>query len=297
MVSERRWLRGVRPDILCISSGNAIEGVSWMRIAVEEQIPFVAIAQAHVEFLWPGDDEADSLIPLFNSARTCFFVSHGNLRLLQTQLGATLGNAEVIANHGAAPWKADPAWPDVIDGVWRLALVGRLHPLSKGQDLLIDVLSQRRWKSLPIVVSFYGVGPQERILRRLVESNALQDKIRFCGHVNDVSEIWRHNHALIMPSRYEGLPLALVEALICGRTAIVTDVGGNAEVIEHGVTGFIATAAAAAPLAQAMEEAWEERHRWREMGERARERIRNQLPENPGAVLATKLTNLAVIAA
>ena len=48
-----------------------------MRMAVEEQIPFVTIAQAQVEFLWPGDDEADSLISLFNSARKCFFVSHG----------------------------------------------------------------------------------------------------------------------------------------------------------------------------------------------------------------------------
>jgi len=81
------------------------------------------------------------------------------------------------------------------------------------------------------VVSVYGEGPQERILRRVVESNALQDKIRFCGNVSDVSKIWRDNHALIMPS--EGLPLALVEALMCGRTAIVTDMAGNAEVIEH----------------------------------------------------------------
>jgi glycosyltransferase involved in cell wall biosynthesis len=267
-----------------------------MRIAVEEQFPFVTIAQAHLEFVWPADDEADSLISLFTSARKCFFVSHRNLWLLQTQLGAKLTNAEVVSNHRAAIWNANPAWPDVVD-VWRLASVGRLHPSSKGQDLLIDVLSQPRWRGLPIVVSFYGVGPQERILRRLVESNALQDKIRFCGHVNDVSKIWRYNHALIMPSRYEGLPLALVEALICGRTAIVTDVGGNAEVIEHGVTGFIAAAAAAAPWAQVMEEAWEERHRWREMGQRARERIRSELPENPGAVLATKLAKLAVIAA
>src|SRR5262249_6065019 len=122
MDRERRWLRHVRPDILCISSGNATEGASWMRIAVEEQIPFATIAQAHVEFLWPGDDEADTLISLFNSARKCFFVSHGNLQLLQTQLGSKLANAEVVSNHGASLWNANPAWPDVIDGVWRLAL-------------------------------------------------------------------------------------------------------------------------------------------------------------------------------
>jgi glycosyltransferase involved in cell wall biosynthesis len=268
-----------------------------MRIAVEERIPFVTIAHAHVEFLWPADDEADSLISLFNSARKCFFVSHGNLRLLQIQLGAKLTNVEVVSNPYAAAWEAEPPWPDVIDNVWRLALVGRLHPSSKGQDLLIDVLTQPRWRGLPLVVSLYGEGPQERILRRLVENAALQDRITFRGYVSDISQIWRYNHALIMPSRYEGLPIVLVEALICGRTAIVTDVGGNAEVIEHGVTGFIAEAAAVIPLARAMEEAWEKRHRWREMGQRAREKIRTLVPEDPGAVFAAKLINLAMDAA
>ena len=50
-------------------------------------------------------------------------------------------------------------------------------------------------------------------------------------------------------------------------------------------------------MARAMEEAWEERHRWREMGQRARERNRMLVPEDPGAVLAAKLINLAGVAA
>ena len=53
--------------------------------------------------------------------------------------------------------------------------------------------------------------------------------VHFRGHVNDIRAIWEQNHLLVLPSRYEGLPLALVEAMWCGRPAVVTDVGGNAE--------------------------------------------------------------------
>ncbi|AUB83466.1 glycosyltransferase family 4 protein [Candidatus Thiodictyon syntrophicum] len=290
---EREWLRQARPDLLCISNGGTFQGAPWMETAITEGVPFVWIAQANTEILWASDREAEMWIALLRAARRCYFVSHGNLELLQKQLGYPLENAEVVSNHSAALWNADADWPSYDDGVWRLACVGRLHPPSKGQDLLIDVLRQPQWRDRPLLVSLYGAGPQERCLRRLVEANGLERRIRFCGHVKDIAQIWRDNHALIMPSRHEGLPLALVEALLCGRTAIVTDVAGNAEVLEHGITGFIAEAAAVRPLARAMEEAWNVRERWREMGQRASETIRKQVPEDPGGVLADKLLELA----
>ena len=47
----------------------------------------------------------------------------------------------------------------------------------------------------------------------------------------------------MMCSAAEGKPLALTEAMVCGRPAVVTDVGGNAELIEDGITGFVAESA------------------------------------------------------
>jgi glycosyltransferase involved in cell wall biosynthesis len=289
---ERKWLRDFNPDILCISSGNATEGARWMTLAAEENISFVTIAQAHVEFLWPDDDSADSLIRLFQAAQKCFFVSHGNLNLLETQLGYEIANAEVISNHSSALWNANPAWPTYEDGLYRLACVGRLHPPSKGQDLIIDVIRQPQWQDRKIIISFYGEGPHKRSLQRLVNKYHLKDKIKFCGHVSDVAQVWRDNHALILPSRYEGLPLALVEALMCGRTAIVTDVAGNSEVLENGVTGFLAEAPSIACLNRTMEEAWTSRNKWFEMGQLAQMQIHQRLPEDPGAILADKLIAL-----
>jgi len=292
MRREREWLKRFGPDLLCISSGNATEGAAWMKLAAEEKIDYVTIAQAHAEFLWPSDRDAENFVELFLKARRCFFVSHGNLKLVETQLGASLPNSEVVSNHRADFAERTPSWPISDDGVWRLACVGRLHPSSKGQDILFEVLSQPHWRTRPILISLYGEGPQEKCLKNLVTRYQLQSLVRFCGHVTDIEQVWRDNHALIMPSRYEGLPLALVEALLCARMAIVTDVAGNAEVVKHGVTGFVAEAPVVSSLARAMEAAWEARESWQEMGLQAQAEIRKKLPGNPGASLAEKLLDL-----
>ena len=75
------WLKQTKPDLLCISSGNATEGFDWMQVAHKEAVPYVVIAQAHAEFLWPADDEIDVHRKLYAAAQRSFFVSQGNLSL------------------------------------------------------------------------------------------------------------------------------------------------------------------------------------------------------------------------
>ncbi|MFN7141853.1 MAG: glycosyltransferase, partial [Limisphaerales bacterium] len=83
-----------------------------------------------------------------------------------------------------------------------------------------------------------------------------------------------------------------VEAMHCKRLAIVTDVAGNAEVVKDGLSGFVAEAATVQHLNQAMERAWEQRHRWRQIGEMAGCWIRELVPSDPGAVFAQTLLRL-----
>jgi glycosyltransferase involved in cell wall biosynthesis len=75
-------------------------------------------------------------------------------------------------------------------------------------------------------------------------------------------DIWRENHVLVLASRAEGLPIVVVEAMLCGRICIVTDVGNNTEVIEDGVDGSIAKCASATGIRDALERAWERRTEW-----------------------------------
>lgn len=290
---KSRWLRSVRPTLVCVSSGQALEGIEWMRVCSAQGVPFVTLAQAHAEFLWPSDDEARLARDLFDGAERCFFVSEGNRRLVRTQLATDLSNSEVVSNFGGSLWSASLPWPDTNDGVWRLACIGRLHPASKGQDLVIEVMAADRWRSRPLEITFFGEGPQEETLRRLVRMVGLERQVRFGGHVRDIRQVWANQHALVLPSRYEGLPLVLVEAMMCGRPAIVTDVAGNAEVIRDGATGFVAEAATAKHLDRALEAAWQARAAWQNMGQAARDFVHQALPRDPGEVFAHRLLDIA----
>jgi glycosyltransferase involved in cell wall biosynthesis len=113
--------------------------------------------------------------------------------------------------------------------------------------------------------------------------------VHFRGHVDDVAAIWKQNHLLVLPSRYEGLPLALVEAMWCGRPAVVTDVAGNTEVCVDNETGFVAAAPTVPLLAEALERAWNRRGNWQQIGQAARARAECQIPRDSIALFTEEL--------
>jgi glycosyltransferase involved in cell wall biosynthesis len=100
-----------------------------------------------------------------------------------------------------------------------------------------------------------------------------------------------------MPSRFEGLPLAMVEAMLCARPVVATDVAGHAEVIEDGVTGFLADASTAGAVAAALERFWARRREAEEIGKAGAKRIRRLLPSDPVRLFSEKLMGLAGLAA
>jgi glycosyltransferase involved in cell wall biosynthesis len=85
----------------------------------------------------------------------------------------------------------------------------------------------------------------------------------------------------------------LVEAMLCARPAIVTDVGGNAELCVDGETGFVAAAPTINHLSEAMERAWNRRAEWREMGLVARKAVQEAVCERPAEAFANRLLSLA----
>ena len=75
--------------------------------------------------------------------------------------------------------------------------------------------------------------------------------------------------------------MALIEALLCGRPAVVTDAGDSARWVLDGSTGFVAAAARPRPLEEALDRAWNARHRWEEMGRAAHEFATSQREHHP----------------
>ena len=287
-----RWVARQKADLTCISSGWIIDDLGLMNLCLRSGRPYAVIVHANAEQWWPPDKHAPLLIDIYRSARRVFFVSERNRRLLETQLGIELAHAEVVRNPCNVRRNASPAWP-AENGSVRLACVGRLEPEAKGQDLLLQVLASEPWCSRPVSVSFFGKGDCEEGLRRLADRLGLGERVRFCGQSDDVESIWATHHALVLPSRYEGLPLTVVEAMLCGRPVIVTNVAGNNEVVQADVTGFLAEAPTVEHLNSAMERAWNQRHQWEAMGQAAARAIRELMPADPAGDFARKLLDLA----
>jgi glycosyltransferase involved in cell wall biosynthesis len=276
---ETSWLEKQRADLVCISQGGIADGLSWMLHCRRSGIPYAPIVHSNAEWLWPDDAQGEQMAMAYRSAATCFFVSERNRQLLEDQIGEELTAAALVRNPFKVPSDATPAWP-ASDPDWRLACVARLDPVAKGQDVLLRVLGAEKWRRRNLKVNFYGTGRCERSLHQLASRLALTN-VQFKGHVANVERIWAEHHALVLPSRYEGTPLALVEAMFCGRPCIVTDVAGNPELVEHGVSGFVACGASVNLLDCALEDAWQRRYEWQQMGARAREQIASLVPANP----------------
>lgn len=287
----QRWLDGVRDYLVVISQGGTFDGLDWIVACAERGMDYVIVSQAAAEVYWPPERILAEMRRGFESARVCYFVSRSNVDVTRRQLASPLPHARVARNPFNVPYGAAPAWPED-DGVLRLACVGRLDAVCKGQDLIFEVLRQERWRRRLVEVSLIGRGPQEGTYRDLVRLYGLEN-VRFVGFTSDIEGVWAKHQALLLPSRIEGLPLAIVEAMLCGRPCIVTDVAGNAEAVEDGVTGFVAPAATVALLDEAMERAWEARGAMREMGRRAAERIRTMVPADPVGDFAEELMGIA----
>jgi glycosyltransferase involved in cell wall biosynthesis len=280
-----------RPDLVVVSQGGNHDG--WMLAAVcrRLKLPYVLLSQKATDLYWPQDRWLREVRANYRGALHAYFVSQHNLELTQEQLGEPLERASVVRNPFNVAYDARPVWP-ADDGEVRIACVGRLYPMEKGQDILLRVLARPEWRARPVSLTFYGAGEQREGLEGMARYLGLRN-VRFAGYEDDVARIWASHHLLALPSRAEGLPLALVETMLCGRVAVVSDVAGNAELLREGVTGFIAGAAAEASFAEALERAWARRADWPAIGEAAARHAREAVPEDPAAAFVDALLALA----
>ena len=280
------------PEFLVISDGAPFPPLDLLEMCATKRLPFAIIVQCNQDCWWPADALAERYRAALGAALRCYFVSDANRRMAEKQIGCELPNAEVVRNPFNVDFNASPPWPPLgRDGELRFAGVGRLDPPGKGQDILFEVLARPAWAARNWRLHLYGDGENRGGLERWVQRLGLADRVVFEGHVTDIEKIWSLNHVLVMPSRIEGLPLAVIEAMLCGRPVVATDVAG-AEVLEDGVTGFLAEAPTVGCVENALERFWARRENAREIGATAAKRIRDLVPSDPARVFANKIREL-----
>ncbi|EHJ48103.1 glycosyl transferase group 1 [Solidesulfovibrio carbinoliphilus subsp. oakridgensis] len=125
------------------------------------------------------------------------------------------------------------------EGPVRLVFVGRLVR-QKGLDVLLDALA-RLPETACFELSIVGDGPLRRELAERARRLGLGDRVRFAGWVGraDMPELLREADAFVFPSRDEGMPNAVLEAMAAGLAVAATRIAGNEELVEDGRTGFL----------------------------------------------------------
>ncbi len=138
-------------------------------------------------------------------------------------------------------------------GPVRFVTVGRLHPI-KGYRLLLEACQRLKHQGVSFVLVMAGDGPEGTSLRSYVESSGLSGVVRLVGAVDQdrINELYDNADVIVVSSFMEGVPVVLMEAMAKELGVVSTRVGGVAELVEEGVSGFLVDAGSADGLASAM---------------------------------------------
>jgi glycosyltransferase involved in cell wall biosynthesis len=279
----RRW----EPDLLCVSGGPC--DPFWQRDSLAflnaNMIPKVYILQGNEEGFIKGNEQRSMLRPLFTSAARIISVSRTTAVLLERQLAAALPHVTILPNPIRLRLAKPLPWPDIINDQVHFATVGRYDVESKCQDRTFEAFATSEWKSRNWHLSLYGTGSDEVYLHDLIRYYGLQDHITIEGYERNFQTIWAQQHLHILNSRCEGLSLALIESMFCGRPAVVTRSGGHHELVRDGLDGFVTPGNDPEIIRETLERAWVNRGTWRHMGESAFGRAAEWIPTDLGGRL------------
>jgi len=145
------------------------------------------------------------------------------------------GGVDVQGIQNARP--ADRAALALPEATRVVLWVGRLDAV-KGLDELVDAFAIVT-RTAEVRLLLVGDGDYEPTVRRRVEGHRLQDRVKLLGRRDDVAALLKIADVFAFPSRTEGLPNALLEAMAAARPIVTTDVPGCRDVITHAVTGVL----------------------------------------------------------
>lgn len=279
----------IKPDVLLINEGtftSILHFPELYQLLLESTIPYVLLVHQNMEYGAINPGFYDNAKKIYNNAKQVIFVSERNMDMARMMLCTTLNNATVVRNPVNLETLGVIDYPN--SSLIKLATVGRLFCKQKGHDLLLRALAQLK-NHYNFSLTFYGIGEDEVYLKELVSYLKLEKEVIFSGYNANVRSIWTENQMLVLASHYEGMPIVIVEAMLCGRPCLVTDVAGNTEWIQHLENGFIANTPTVDELVKVLKLAFNQKEKWQLMGEKAALKAEALYDKTPGETLLNLL--------
>lgn len=129
-----------------------------------------------------------------------------------------------------------------------IAGIGRLNP-QKNFSLFLEIAASVTSKIPGTRFLLAGEGPEESLLRDQAARLGIADKVIFAGYIPDIRVVYAASDILLMPSRFEGLPMTLLESMAMGLPVVASNLDGIAEVVSDSREGFLAPAGDASVFA------------------------------------------------
>lgn len=154
-------------------------------------------------------------------------------------------------------------------------VIGNVANLTPKKDhaSLLEALARLRSNHPEVVTVLIGTGPLEAELRQRVADLDLEEHVRFLGMRDDVLDLLPGLDVFVLSSRYEGLPISMLEAMAAEVACVLTRVGGIAEAVNDGQEGLLVPAAAPEALAGALSQVLMDPDLRSRLGAAARERV------------------------
>jgi len=193
-------------------------------------------------------------------------VGHRAARIIEELASLPAGSVRTIYNGVPDVTIAQSRPPhDAASGPVAVVTVGRLV-LQKGIDVLLRALPH-----VPgITVTIVGDGPERVNLERLAAELGLADRLTFTGWIDDPRWQLDSFDVFVLPSRFEGFPLSVVEAMLARLPVVAADVGSVSESVVAGVTGLLVAPDNPGALAAALRELVDDEPRRARLGDAGR---------------------------
>lgn len=230
-----------RPDVVHVHGWGYGDdppgGLAW---AQSRRLPTVYTEHNSPPSLTPSV-ETNRTIDLADAVIAC---SESGARALLAESRA--GRPVTVIPYGVAdPTVAFATFQEPGDGTadttTTITCLARLSKDHKGQDILLRAMASVLLAAPDTRLLMAGDGTSRAALEDLSRELALEDAVTFLGHVQRarLPFLMARSDIMVLPSRWEGLPVSIIEAMAFGKPVVASAAGGNPELVEDGVSGRI----------------------------------------------------------
>jgi glycosyltransferase involved in cell wall biosynthesis len=154
-----------------------------------------------------------------------------------------------------------------------LGYIGQLIP-RKGLDILLGAVSRLSFDNWRLAI--IGEGKSRASLEILAEKLGIKNKVCFFGFKEDRIAFLRGFDLFVLPSRLEGIPRCIMEAMAAGVPAVASDIPGCRDLITHGQTGLLFPVGAEEILADMIETIFSDKKTGKSLAQRGQELVNSR---------------------